>query len=129
MRDDAPEVNMTHERMFCARHGEPFRAQYPKGFATGILPAFQRYVETRYDGDIADMDAHLDEKPLCCRLSTPDLLQMYVDADIGRKKRCKICGRREVLGTAYQVMQPDRTIAKIPHVCFSCVLTRMEPHG
>lgn len=133
-------LEMTFERLFCSRHGEPFRADWPKGYAAafvammemmfkdeGVLKAAAaKGVDEDGNAKVELLPAVLDELPLCCRLGNRKLLQVYLQAHktagLGAKTRCEVCGRLRQPGTKYTTASES-----VGHVCFACVLTRMKP--
>ena len=123
----------------CARHGEPFRKAWPKGFAELTIMTLE-FIQTSEElgreagGDVGRINELLLERPVCERVPDGRLRQLYVDAGIGVEDRCIVCGRVR-LGTEYQ-RSVRRSIAGVGlgtrvvvdrHVCFECVLTRMAP--
>ncbi|KKN72199.1 hypothetical protein LCGC14_0413360 [marine sediment metagenome] len=124
-------IAVTHERLLCARHGEPYRAQWPKGFAITVV-ALMDYIFKRDDvaaearelagcgpGDKPEpkvVEQVLDRIPACCRVHTKQLREVYVKAKIGTRARCEDC-RRKRFGTSY--LSQEREFA---HLCFDCVL-------
>jgi len=128
---DAPQLNLTFERTLCARHGEPFRAQWPKGFPIFVVKAFQAVaskpeIGEAVEGDITRIEELLDERPMCDRLTRDELLTLYGDAAIGRMDVCVNC-RRMALGTPYSTSGPGGRVTAADHICFECVLDWMRP--
>lgn len=123
------------EAALCPRHGEPFRKDWPKGFAQIVILTLE-HIQTdtalgaEAGGDVERINALLLARPVCERVPSGRLRQAYVDADIGVAGRCIVCGR-DRLGTEYQRTVPGRLGGKRVvvdrHVCFDCVLTRMAP--
>ena len=125
-------IELSHERIFCPRHGEPFRERWPKGAPIVMLELFQAVLESkearqkRFEGKIKDNDALaamvgelLDEEPACCRVSLAELKAAYVASDIGIVMQCVVCVQA-ALGTPYAT-----STQKFAHVCFDCILHRM----
>ena len=128
---ERPQVNLTFERMLCARHGEPFRAQWPKGYPIFMVHAFQAVaskpeVAAAVEGDITGLERLLDEKPACERLTRDELLALYGDAGIGKVAECVNC-KRAALGTPYSTSGPAGRVTAAQHICFECVLDWMRP--
>lgn len=130
MAGNDPMVELTFERALCARHGEPFRARWPKGYPIFMVKAFQVVaskpeIAEAVEGNISRITELLDERPMCERLTRDEMLGLYGDAGIGSMAVCDNC-RRMALGTPFsrtvggQVMKDD-------HVCFECVLDWMRP--
>jgi hypothetical protein len=128
-------VVMTHERMFCPLHGEPFRAQYPKGVPIFMVKAFQiatglesiwdeaRRLSNTPEGEsphVKALELVLDVRPACCRVSRRQLFDLYVEAQIGSLRRCRACNRKK-LGTPYQTRA-----RAFDHLCFECVCSASE---
>lgn len=119
----------------CDRHGEPFRKQWPLGYAQLVILTVEFIQESQdlHDetgGDTAKIGEVLLERPVCERVDLGRIRQAYVDAGIGVAGRCIVCGR-ERLGTEYQRTVRGRLgrpkVVTDAHVCFECVLTRMAP--
>ena|SRR6185369_1771816 len=140
MTDEIPQIDLTMpQAAVCARHGEPFRKAWPKGFAQLVILTVETLqtdgeLATEAAGDIERVNALLVARPACERVPIGRLRQAYVDADIGVEGRCVSCGRVR-LGTEYQ-RTVRRSIAGVgigtrvvtdSHVCFDCVLERMVP--
>ncbi len=139
MADDKPlfdpekfdGIAVTHERLLCARHGEPYRSQWPKGLAITMVMLMD-YIFKRDDvvaecREISDcgpddkpepkvIEKVLDRIPACCRVHRKQLREVYVKAKIGAVKRCEGC-RRKRLGTSYLSQE-----CEFAHLCFDCVL-------
>lgn len=126
-------------RMFCALHGEPFRAEWPKGAIifqlTGLREVLDENAEELAslmlptdEPDAAgprSVERLLDRKPMCCRLKRERLVELYTGAAIGRKARCVACHKKQ-LGTSL-LTRPDPRSSEtvvIPHVCFRCLAFR-----
>lgn len=124
-------IAITHERLLCARHSEPYRAQWPSGLAITMVTLMD-YIFKRDDvaaearelsGCGSDgkpepkvIEKVLDRIPACCRVHRKQLREVYVKAKIGAVKRCEGC-RRKRLGTSY--ISQEREFG---HLCFDCVL-------
>lgn len=130
--------------MFCAIHGEPFREEWPRGgmlfqlkaiealFAMDALWEEIRAHTGRDPGPSSkeEIEAALDRKPVCCRLSGDTLLETYrwqhAQGGIGRKGFCSGCGAFG-LGASYRFVHSGGAIKTLPHVCFACVAKRIVP--
>lgn len=142
--DPATTVDMKHERIFCTRHGEIFRAKWPSGFLLFALPSiqylleqdgyFQAEVKKRTDaGDEFPRACEkvLDEKPVCCRLPSRVLVERYEYAGCQKgnpvfvEAKCFNC-RKVAVGAPYRISHGSTT-QYIPHVCVRCVVYQMEP--
>lgn len=76
--EDVPQINLDFSTAFCARHLEPFRAEWPKGAALAMVglvsaalsdPRIHAMAVTLPDGkkDASQLDALISEHtPLCC---------------------------------------------------------------
>lgn len=128
-------VVLDHRRVLCAVHGEPFRAEYPRGYAVFMVEAFRAYAaldgtleEARRlsgtpdgaDVPVKAMELALDIKPACCRLPRAALVAVYERCGLGVTKRCKACGRK-AKGTPISAVN-----ATYSHLCFSCVAGASE---
>jgi hypothetical protein len=125
--DNFDGIVLKHDRVFCPLHGEPFRAQYPKGVPIFTVKAFQ--TATGIEGvwskakeltglaepQVKALELVFDLKPICCWLSKGQLHALYVEANIGTARRCQVCNRKG-LGTEYKTQQRDYS-----HLCFGCV--------
>ncbi len=137
MSDDKPidpenfdGIVLDHKRASCPLHGEVFRAQWPKGLPIFMVKAFQLatgidsvWAEARRihgipegeDIDVKKLEAVFDLKPICCRITRAQLLELYIDARIGTLRRCRVCNRKK-LGVPYKTQEQD-----FEHLCFECV--------
>jgi hypothetical protein len=139
MSDADAAIVLDHRRSLCPLHGEPFRAQWPLGFAIFMVKGFQAVTAIdgiwdearRLHGLAADADLDpkklelvFDVRPICCRLSKQALRGLYVDCAIGVTRRCRVCNRK-ALGTEYKSQQQD-----FAHLCFDCVCSASStPQG
>jgi len=136
--DKNDTIAISIERIACPRHGEPFRANWPKGWAMFSLPLVQEILESEeVHEEIAKLEGHegdpdhklnprtveqvLDIRPACCRVSPERLLKAYHESNVGTIKRCKVCGKKRS-GTSYKT-----SLAELSHVCFECVIHQMAP--
>ncbi len=123
-------VVLKHERVFCLLHGEPFRARYPTGVPIFMVEGFRlvttnesAWVDARRIAAVPEgaevpvklLEAALDLRPICCRLTRVQLLDLYLDTKVGTLHRCRACNRKR-LGTPYETQQQ-----KFSHLCFECV--------
>lgn len=138
-----PEFQIDPQMITCPRHGEPFRKEWPKGFAALtilVLELVQDDEELGNEAHALNPDnpapgymAALTSRPACERVSIDRLRQLYMQAEIAVDDVCVVCGRRAP-GTEYQ-RTVKRQLAGLTrnqvvtdrHVCFECVLTRMAP--
>jgi hypothetical protein len=84
------------QNLFCPRHLEPFRAEWPRGYPGMLLVLFQHAVRDReilracgwdpgrgVQAEVARMGAAIREfGPICCRLD-PDELARWTELALG----------------------------------------------
>jgi hypothetical protein len=138
-----PEFQIDLEMIVCSRHGEPFRPQWPKGFAALtilVLELIQTDEALGAERKAIDADnpapgymSALRNRPACERVDRDRLMAIYMAAEIAVDGVCIVCGRRAP-GTEYQRTETRRLatltrrrVVVDRHVCFDCVLTRMAP--
>jgi hypothetical protein len=84
----AEGVQLDWHVMWCARHLEPFRAEWPKGAPVAMLELTRRALEMPAIIDAAEADATNIGKalkrfaPICCFVSHDDLRAVYELAGI-----------------------------------------------
>jgi hypothetical protein len=123
-------IDLSPEHVICPRHGEPFRARWPKGYPLMAVSSFQALIDDPgfqelAGGDAGRINVLLGERPICERLSSPTLMALYIGSGVGRERGCELCGQIG-LGTPYEMGRPGGT-EKHRHVCFSCVVYRLQP--
>lgn len=116
-------IDLSLERVACPRHGEPFRTKWPDGFMVFSLNLFEAFIKEK-DDDISVQET-IDARPLCELVNAFDLLHAYQASEIGIMASCAICGY-ERPGTPYQTMVKRQT-RLYPHMCFECVVFRLQP--
>lgn len=114
----------------CPRHGEPFRAQWPKGFAQIIIMGcdFIAAPQLNFTDHIkgpADIKRLLGEKQVCCRIEPGELMVVYEKAEIGNIDLCDGCGKLG-LGTPYKFTNFWGRLIEKKHLCFHCVLFNLK---
>jgi len=126
-------IQMSFERIFCARHGEPLKPSWPSGYAIMMVGLFDEVFRKRdtlaeavaATGDERPdpqiIEALLDVTPACCRVSSEILLRLYNEADFGVVAKCRGC-RRKRMGAHYRFSHQAPG-----HICFECVVHNMEP--
>lgn len=130
---------ITPGRMICARHGEPFRSLWPKGYAMFAVEGMRRLdpeqikkdiIKARLEGTSIKQQYEylLDKKPLCCRLGDEKMLAFYTEAELGRPGRCEICHERR-LGGPLRVRNFWKRAKFHNHVCHVCLLTKIQIFG
>jgi hypothetical protein len=136
----AKPLDLSFGRVFCSRHGEPFRHAWPQGFGLATILLFRKVTELpqtladarRIAGvgpdeevEISVMERVLDEKPACCRLPPLAVLEVYLEIHRelgwGSVDRCVNC-KLVKSGTPYKTSHSE-----VDHLCFECVLFCMEP--
>ena len=142
-------LNLLPELVVCARHQEPFRPRWPKGYPEFATIAFdclnnqeifaeqaERMVEDEDRADITTLVAAtthlLTVKPICCWITPEELLEVYYHVDkqasVWERGRCSLCGCYRI-GSKYRKLRPTVAQAKPnggrtpfwPHVCLVCV--------
>lgn len=111
------QIDLDHKRLFCSLHGEPYRENWPRGFAIAAVELARTVLDANLDvaGDPRAVEALLDAKPACCRVGPARLRVVYETSAIGVNARCKCC-RRVGLGTVYKTQE-----RRYEHLCFVCV--------
>jgi hypothetical protein len=123
---DPIPIDLSFERVVCPRHGEPFRATWPTGFVTfslNLFEALSKGVSPEEADSIQDM---IDARPLCELVNAFDLLHAYQTSGIGVVGLCFICGT-ERAGTEYTTKTSASKLEVYPHMCFECVVFRLQP--
>jgi hypothetical protein len=140
---DTPQnpINLDLPRVVCPKHGEPFRTRWPKGYTIFALEGMRRLLARDDFHDewkkVQDTNPALTRNeciervlngfPMCCRLGNKELMELYVDSEVGTVNRCINC-KKMTLGTPYIILHPiTKERIKQSHVCFSCLLYRMVP--
>lgn len=140
MAEDAKTpIMLTHDRAFCPIHGEPYRADYPRGYPTAMvmlaaavleddrtprdLRALCGQTEDELAGDPVlfnrQVEALLDAVPACCRIRPGKLREIYIET-VAKPARCSVCHRKGP-GTPFKTVQRN-----FAHVCVDCVLERLQ---
>lgn len=121
----------------CALHGEPFRERWPKGMAQVVIlvcdevlqdpelwaladeiVAARPEIATPFDG----IREALADVRVCCRVAKERLMRLYIDAGIGRLRRCVIC-KQTRQGTPMRSLDPKtRVVSTLRQVCFYCTV-------
>jgi len=80
---------------------------------------------TPYRLGVKALEPVLDARPACCRISPDKLVELYREARIGKKGRCRFCGRMQSWGTPITASNTG----PLKHVCFDCISTASStPH-
>lgn len=125
-------IMMSTERAVCGLHALPFKDGWPRGALVFMVTAFSEataipgiWDEARRLGrfgpevetiPVKALERVFDVKPICCRLSRPNLVKAYEATKVGTMARCKFCDRKGI-GTPIETEQQG----KIKHVCFPCL--------
>lgn len=129
----ATAIILTNERATCGVHRLPFRERWPAGMAVFCVEAFRAvsalpgiWEEARELANLPAgaeltpkmLEAVLDKRPVCCRVTPQTLAELYGATTIGQVKICTYCGRF-AKGTPIETVQQGR----LDHVCFVCMST------
>lgn len=127
---DKQPAKLEMHRVICTRHGEVFRHRWPRGYVRFCTIGFKLVVDgerfaAATEGKVEEIGPQLDITPICCRLSDEQLLSVYEQTRVGRRRRCGLCKRKRD-GTSYRIEQSagSSKFFVIPHVCFRCVVMR-----
>lgn len=128
---DKPKLDLAFGHVFCAEHGEPLRAAWPKGYVEasiallGIFTALDDVIAyTRADAHNLQ-EAVAEFGPMCCAVGAEKLVSVYKRIGIGSFDTCDSCGNLRK-GTPYRIKEPGG-VRTFDHVCFECVVRRMKP--
>lgn len=122
---ETPALELTHTRVACSKHLEPFRTNWPStGYTSWAVDLLESY-DPGSETDPNVIAFLLDEHPLCERVTRAALLGAYLRSGIGVQRRCLIC-MKSGLGTAITARQATGAPQKLRHVCFECLLDRMH---
>lgn len=136
--DPKTTINLEPSRVICSRHGEPFQSRWPKGYLIFSVKGMHKLLMRddfandwgniqKLNTTLTDQEAigqALDGFPMCCRLGSKDLIELYEESDVGVLKVCSNCSQT-ALGAPYRITQSNGKIKTISHICFNCVVNRM----
>jgi hypothetical protein len=128
---EKPKVNLEFNQVFCPWHGEPLRADWPRGYGQASVALFGVFAELDEVLEYTRADAHnLNEAlaefgPMCCAVGAEKMLSIYKRIGIGDFGTCDSCGNLRK-GTPYRMKEPGG-VRSFEHVCFECVVRRMKP--
>lgn len=131
MTDDGEAgVELTHQRVMCELHGEPFRARWPKGYPIFAITLMKIIIDQpRATGEEPrspnTIGAELDAQPACCRVTPAELERAYEQSGVGVLRRCRCC-RLKRLGTPFKTAIAGRVVDH-RHICFRCVIHNTRP--
>lgn len=136
---DRPMVEIRPQTVCCPAHGEHLRANWPTGFAVVSLELFTAAIATDElaravdpSWDDSTTRPHMNEdalnqvlatRPLCYWVPREAIRRAFMESELGRLGKCKICKRRG-LGGAYSLSWPEGI--EQSWVCFSCMLDAGE---
>lgn len=128
MTESKPSIMLEPGRVICKLHGQPFRANWPEGYVKFLLFAMnavlgQEGFVALAGGNVETINALLDDRPLCCRMSPEKRLEAYAQSGIGHPGYCRLCRQHRTV--------VDVPIGQfgLPHaVCFRC-FDRLEVQG
>lgn len=94
--DAQPSIVLEPRRVICSLHGKPFRAAWPAGYVPFMLHALRNVLGqdgfvAYAGGKVENINAMLDERPLCCRMSPGDRLDAYAVSKIANRGFCRLC--------------------------------------
>lgn len=143
-------LDLSPTRVMCARHGEPFRPEWPIGYPQFVAMSAQALMGDKgfvshvtralgtTPGDnpetIAACHVLLDEAPVCCRLPRDILFEVYrqvqKSVSVWKVTTCSLCGksragaeyRRTVPGIRADRKNGGPLTVPWPHVCLRCVV-------
>lgn len=123
-----PTIIFEVPMVLCNRHGEPFRVNWPKGYPSFMLKAWDIVVAQKAFGEEVGeklepvvVSQVLKKRPLCCRLKPDELRRLYIDINLGKVAHCETCHKRRI-GTMCRI----NSHGGLGHVCFECVVYRAE---
>ena len=135
-------LELTPDRTICAIHGELFAHNWPVGYPTFAVMAFQKLIDSKrfmdklegkFPKNIDAVHKELDKSPVCCQLHPSALIEVLMRVNgedkVWEKKKCRGCNRMRC-GTVYRMTgsigRPKKTFS---HLCLSCVVHRIQPLG
>lgn len=150
MSEEAQDrVDLDFKRMFCSRHGEPFRQEWPKGAlktqtsmverlivkasaeeSAKLREEARRLLDRPAEAAISNkemLEALFSKKPMCCRLGDKIMRGLWERAGIGRVGRCVVCRRKN--RKCVEVKMRTSTAGDtqtLDRVCFDCVLRHLH---
>lgn len=132
---DRPMLNLEFNRVLCSRHGEPFRAKWPSGYAAWVLFGFEAVVQlesfqAETGGDQFKIELALDKTPICCRLGDGKVRelfnQIHEKCHVWDQSGCSKCGRL-ALGSPIRTTNYWGRVKDQGFVCFDCWFNRFVP--
>ena len=130
---DIPVLDLKPTQVICSLHGEPLRAKWPHGYAAFCIIGFRKVLDVpevlkASGGEISKVPAMLEVTPICCRLGSTGLLEVYreVQATGGPwvMAYCEFC-HKHGLGGSFEATNYWRRKIKFKHVCLECVCFKM----
>lgn len=141
-RDQVPAgaLVLDPECTLCDRHGEPFRTNWPQGYAGWALAAIKTFaaypgVAEIAGGELAAIpEKLLTQRPLCCQLEDEHLLDCYLEArKLDRTGKtfparlCTLCSRLRPAARCRAVAQGCKLVRR--WFCLRCIVYRVQPMG
>jgi hypothetical protein len=122
-----PQIQLPVKRVMCQMHGEPFRSQWPLGYAVFMTKVTFKALESEKlqrvtRGRVEQIDRALEIRPACMWVPVDTIMEAYRESGIGTIARCNVCGER-VLGTSFKTQRADYS-----HICFGCIAENAKTH-
>lgn len=116
---------------FCQKHCEVLRQHWPRGYATMVTDMTSKVLQdpvflASCGQSLKDLSSKLLELPLCCRIPTADLLQLYRSVLPNTQARCTNCGQVRQ-GVAYVSRNHWGRVKQSKHTCLECILRSAKP--
>lgn len=133
MMETNPQIELPHTRVICGRHGEPFRAEWPKGYALFCVNGLKAVMESESftkecGGDVDLVNGLLDQKPICCRLSPDELVSLYESCGIGHLGTCAAC-YQEKMTVPIRDLNFWGRVRRTVRLCLQCSVQHTKPYG
>lgn len=129
--DEQTQVELSFNRVVCARHGEPFRDTWPSFFPAFAMALFEELAKLPIFEEVIGKRSQLvaealDHSPICERVDGYTLLGAYIKSGLGHPDTCGGCGLFGQ-GTPYMTQNADGQLFRYPHLCFDCVVFNLSP--
>jgi hypothetical protein len=125
------QVTLEKPSVVCGVHAEPFRYEWPKGYPTFAIRAFQIVADSGAFVNLSEFKIARITKttPLCCRIKAMDLtklVELYEECLPGKTAMCSRCAQVK-LGAPFKYNDPRTGYGELTltHLCFECVAHRM----
>lgn len=122
------DLAITPERVACSKHGEVFRETWPSHYVNFSLALWDEIQAGAhpFKGEALVIESSLDRHPLCERVTPATLIRLYIASKLGHTEACKLCGEVRP-GVVYTVRLPTGDTKRFDHLCFECIVYRLEP--